>query len=190
MLPQRWPTCSSLLPPSLPQPTISWSSTLPCLLVTSLVLLADYYTVSIASQRVDPHSISRAGSLAAFSSALLVAWLSWYLFHPSDHGLSPGVVIGAVLFIIATPMVTRPNRPSQMILVGYSASGLPLYSSSSQHTPPSALQWVRPALQKIMENQDSRRIFYFLLLNLVSCCRVTLCNILILCNCCITTNLG
>lgn len=174
-------------PPPLTQPTISWSSTLPCLLVTSLVLLADYYTVSIASQRVDPHRISRAGSLAAFSSALLVAWFSWYLFHPSDHGLSPGVVIGAVLFIIATPMVTRPNRPSQMILVGYSASGLPLYSSSSQRTPPSALQWVRPALQKIMENQDSRRIFYFLLLNLVSFCRVTLCNsklcnILIMCN--------
>ena len=160
---------SSSLPPPRTQPTVSWSSTLLCLLVTSLVLVADYYTVSIASQRVDPHRISRAGSLAAFSSALLVAWFSWYLFHPSDHGLSPGVVIGALLFIIATPMVTRPNRPSQMILVGYSAAGLPLYSSSSsQRTPPSALQWVKPALQKIMENQDSRRIFYFLLLNLVS----------------------
>ena len=173
------------LPPSLPsllslslspihllctQPTIPWLPACFCLLATSVVQVADYYTISIASQRVDFHRISRTGSLAAFSFAMLVAGLLWYFLPPSDHGLSPGVVIGAILFIVATPMITRPSRPSQMILVGYSASGLPLYSSSSssQRSPSSSLQWVKPALQTIMESPDTRRIFYFLLLNLVS----------------------
>lgn len=146
--------------------SISWSSALFCLLTTSLVQVVDFYSSSIASQKLDAHRVALLSSVVAFLSALLVAISLWYFSVPMAHRLSAGVVIGAVFFILATPTLTRPlPRSSQNTLIGYSATGLPLYQS--QMSVPSLLDYVRPSLQKIIENPDSRRIFYFLLLNLV-----------------------
>ncbi len=133
--------------------------------------MGDYYTHALSSQKADAHRVARAGSLAAFLSALVVAAVSWHLLPTDDHALSAGVVLGAMFFVFATAMLTRPVRHSHATLVGYSSSGLPLYAS--QRRPPSIVEALRPILGKILENQDSRRIFYFLLLNLVggaSCC--------------------
>ena len=135
--------------------------------MTSFVQIVDFYSTAIASQNLDGHRIARLSSLVAFTSALLLASTLWYFDVPMPHRLSAGVVIGAVFFMLATPTLTRPlPRSSQNTLIGYSASGLPLYQS--QASAPSLLDHVRPSLQKIMENPDSRKIFYFLLLNLVS----------------------
>lgn len=151
----------------LVQVSTSWSSALICLLTTSLVQVVDFYSTSIASQKLDVHRIAHLSSLVAFLSAFLLASALWYFSVPMAHRLSAGVVIGAVFFILATPTLTRPlPRSSQNTLIGYSAAGLPLYQS--QMSAPSLLDYVRPSMQKIMENPDSRRIFYFLLLNLVS----------------------
>ena len=162
----REPSILSLCPSLVSQWTVTWSSYLPCLLVTALLQVADYYTTSIATQRVDHHRLASVASLASFLSASIWAWLIWWLFPPVDHTLSAGVVIAIVLFVLVTPSLTRPLSRSQGSLVGYSTSGLPLYQSL-QKTPPSLLEAIRPALVKIMENTDSRRIFYFLILNLV-----------------------
>ena len=148
------------------QVSISWSSALFCLLTTSLVQVVDFYSSSIACQKLDAHRIALISSEVAFLSALLLAGALWYFGVPMEHKLSAGVVIGAVFFILATPTLTRPlPRSSQNTLIGYSVTGLPLYQS--QANAPSLMDYVRPSLQKIMENPDSRRIFYFLLLNLV-----------------------
>ena len=148
------------------QVSISWSSTLFCLLTTSVVQVVDFYSSSIAIQKLDAHRIALISSVVAFLSALLSAVVLWYFGVPMAHKLSAGVVIGAVFFIMATPTLTRPPpRSSQNTLIGYSVTGLPLYQS--HRSGPSLMDYVRPSLQKIMENPDSRRIFYFLLLNLV-----------------------
>lgn len=159
---------SLLFSPSLPpQMDFSWWSCVSCLVVTSLVQVADFYTTSIAFSKVDHHRLSCISSLSTFISAFSIACLIWWLLPPAlDHTLSVGVIIGAFLFILATPSLTRPLSRSHGILVGYSAMGLPLYQSH-QKTPASILKAIRPALIKIMENPDSRRIFYFLILNLV-----------------------
>lgn len=128
--------------------------------------VADYYTHSIATQRADASKVARASSLAPLTSAFLLAALLWRFNPPHDHTLSAGVAMGAVLLILATVMLTHPSQRPHETLVGYSTSGLPLYSSA--RSPPSILELVRPTLGKILESPDSRRIFYFLLLNLVS----------------------
>ena len=149
------------------QVSISWTSALFCLLMTSVVQVVDFYSTAIASQKLDAHRIARLSSLVAFLSALLLASVLWYFGVPMPHRLSAGVIIGAVFFVLATPTLTRPlPRSSQNTLIGYSAAGLPLYQS--QASAPSLLDYVRPSIQKIVENPDSRKIFYFLLLNLVS----------------------
>ena len=147
------------------QASISWSPVLICLLTTSLAQVVCYYTSSLALQKVDALRLGRASSLASLLSALLVAALLWYLDEPGEHGLTAGVLIGALLLVAATVMLTHPQRHAQTSLVGYSASGLPLYSS--QRSPSPVMAWLGPTLSQILDNNDSRRIFYFLLLNVV-----------------------
>ena len=60
-------------------------------------------------------------------------------------------------------MLSYPGRGNGRTLIGYSASGLPLYSGEVYPT-----NWIKESLHSILINPDSRRIFYFLCLNLVS----------------------
>lgn len=56
-------------------------------------------------------------------------------------------------------------------LVGYSAAGPPLYSFAGdtlQRTSQSVIVLARSGLRQILDESDSRRIFYFLCINLVS----------------------
>ncbi len=145
---------------------MSWSSVLVCLLATSIALVIDYYTVSIATQHLDSHGVSRLGSMGSFIFALFIASILWTYTTLEEHGVTAGVVIATVFYILATPILTRSlSRSSVSTLIGYSASGLPLYHSQTTPTLPHLL---RAGLSKMMESSDSRRIFYFLLLNLVS----------------------
>jgi hypothetical protein len=68
--------------------------------------------------------------------------------------------------------LSQPLRGSSRgTLVGYSAAGPPLYSFAGealQRTSHSLLTVLRNGLRQIVEESDSRRIFYFLCINLVS----------------------
>ena len=167
---------------SLPPSPLSPLLLLPILL--GLMQMAEFYVTTIASQRVDQAGISRLGSLLSFSLALAMATISWYWYHHGnnnainvrdkegeEHGLSVGVVMATVFFLVATATLTRPTpRSSSYSLVGYSSGGLPLYSthrSSSHLSYSSLLPLVRDGVRKILDDGNSRKIFYFLLLNLV-----------------------
>lgn len=145
------------------------------LVVLGLIQAADFYVMTIASQRVEPAKVSRMASLMSFIVALVMAGLSWYSYPGNskgeEHGLSVGAVMATIFFLVATVTLSHPTgRSSSYSLVGYSSAGLPLYSthrSSSQLTYASILSTVREGLTQIMADSNSRRIFYFLLLNLV-----------------------
>ncbi|XP_064390485.1 proton-coupled zinc antiporter SLC30A5-like isoform X2 [Halichondria panicea] len=144
--------------------SVSWSSALVCLLATSIAQVIDYYTISIATQHLDTPAVSRLSSMASFIFSLIIAYLLWSHTSSDDHGITVGVVIATVLYILATPILAGSMpRSSTSTLIGYSASGLPLYQVKNS---PSLLDLIRPGLYKIMDSPDSRRILYFLLLNL------------------------
>ncbi len=70
----------------------------------------------------------------------------------------------------ATHILTSPTKGSKGSLVGYSASGLPLYSFAGDalhKTSQSVLTIMKNMMRQILESSDSRRIFYFLCVNLV-----------------------
>jgi len=62
-------------------------------------------------------------------------------------------------------------KGSRGSLVGYSAAGPPLYNFAGealQRTSQSLLVIAKNGLRQILEESDSRRIFFFLCINLVS----------------------
>ena len=150
-----------------------WLSLLPCVVVLALLTVVDFYAESFANQHVKPSRQALFSSIVPFITALVISVLVGHLTpmgSEAHHGLSVGVVLAAMLLLLATVSLTnqsRDPRQSHGLLVGYSTAGLPLYSS--QPSTGVSSNWLRPLLEQIMERSESRRIFYFLLLNLVSC---------------------
>lgn len=142
---------------------IPWSSCLLCVFCTSVTMVLEFYLEAIAVQRSDHFLTSKVGSFALFFGALVLSAGCWNWFPSCEHTFSAGLVIAVILLMVATAQLTQRTLQTQS-LVGYSASGLPLYSS--EETPPTVIHWASSVLHKILENSDSRRIFYFLVLNL------------------------
>lgn len=78
----------------------------------------------------------------------------------------------------ATRLLSRPSpRMTKGNLIGYTTGGLPIYNFQ---TPQSVLTTLQSLLRQIVEQSESRQIFYFLCLNLVSgkfyklCCNIGL----------------
>jgi zinc transporter 5/7 len=66
-------------------------------------------------------------------------------------------------------MLTRPLVKHKGSFIGYSSVGSPLYSLTGEtlkRTSMSMVTIIKNVLREVVNNQDSRRIFYFLCLNL------------------------
>ena len=71
-----------------------------------------------------------------------------------------------VLVFTATRLLSRPSsrQVTKGNLIGYTTGGLPIYNFQ---TPQSALTMFHSLMKQILEESESRQIFYFLCLNLV-----------------------
>ncbi|KRY67257.1 Zinc transporter 5 [Trichinella pseudospiralis] len=115
--------------------------------------------------------ISRLSSVVSYFISVPVS-LIW--FHSSidvAHRISVGVLFATVFLALATVMLTAPNAPKARTgqFVGYSSAGLPLYVSGEdflQRTSHSLVTFVKNTIHQILAQPDSRRIFFFLCVNL------------------------
>ncbi|GCB75235.1 hypothetical protein scyTo_0016393, partial [Scyliorhinus torazame] len=147
------------------------------------VLILDFYVESICSAKMEAPKCAQYGSVLVFSGALLLAnfWThpitdqlrvinKQTLQHSTEHVLSGGVVVSAIFFILAAIILSSPSKKGQKgTLVGYSPEGTPLYNfmgDALQHTSQSVPRFIKESLKQILEEYDSRQIFYFLCLNL------------------------
>ncbi|CAH1796787.1 unnamed protein product [Owenia fusiformis] len=159
-----------------------WSVVIPLTIVILIVFLADYYIDAISIQRLDAPTAAKFGSMAVFTGALVI---SFFWNHPyaskitsmhhivevvqEDHVLSGGVIFSYVLIMFATHILTNPSKMSKGSFIGYSAAGLPLYTVAGEalhRTSQSVLTVAKNGLQQILSESDSRKIFYFLCINL------------------------
>ncbi|KAI1905302.1 hypothetical protein AGOR_G00014700 [Albula goreensis] len=162
----------------------SWSSmVMPFAMIVFSVMILDFYVESACVAKMEAPRTARYGSLFLFLSGLLLAnfWT-----HPltgqlravsapaqhqgTEHVLSGGVVVSAIFFILSDSILSSPSKKGQKgTLVGYSPEGTPLYNfmgDALQHTSQSLPRFIKDSLKQILEEQDSRHIFYFLCLNL------------------------
>lgn len=161
----------------------SWSSLLlPLLMIIFCVLILDFYVEAVCSAKMEAPRVARCGSAALFVSALVLAnfWThpltdhlrpaSRPLAQSTEHVLSGGVIVSATFFILASSILASPSRRGQKgTLVGYSPEGTPLYNfmgDALQQTSQSLPRFIKDSLKQILEEYDSRQIFYFLCLNL------------------------
>ncbi|KAK7802522.1 hypothetical protein U0070_027053 [Myodes glareolus] len=163
----------------------SWFSLImPFTTVIFFVVILDFYMDSICSVKMEVSKCARYGSLPVFISALL---FGNFWTHPitdqlrtvnraahqegTEHVLSGGVVVSAVFFILSANILSSPSKRGQKgTLIGYSPEGAPLYhfmGDAFQHSSQSVPRFIKESLKQILEESDSRQIFYFLCLNLL-----------------------
>ncbi|KAH0516552.1 Zinc transporter 5 [Microtus ochrogaster] len=163
----------------------SWFSLImPFTTVIFFVVILDFYMDSLCSVKMEVSKCARYGSLPVFISALL---FGNFWTHPitdqlravnraahqegTEHVLSGGVVVSAVFFILSANILSSPSKRGQKgTLIGYSPEGTPLYhfmGDAFQHSSQSVPRFIKESLKQILEESDSRQIFYFLCLNLL-----------------------
>jgi zinc transporter 5/7 len=84
-----------------------------------------------------------------------------------EHALSGGVVFAIVMFLFATDLLLSPIKQRSGAFIGYGQDGAPVFNLTHQRSQ-SLLLILRSSLKEILAESDSRRIFYFLCINLVS----------------------
>nr|KAF6367070.1 solute carrier family 30 member 5 [Pipistrellus kuhlii] len=163
----------------------SWFSLItPFTTVIFFVMILDFYVDAICSVKIEVNKCARYGSFTVFISALL---FGNFWTHPitdqlramnraahqesTEHVLSGGVVVSAIFFILSANILSSPSKRGQKgTLIGYSPEGTPLYNfmgDAFQHTSQSIPRFIKESLKQILEENDSRQIFYFLCLNLL-----------------------
>ncbi|XP_064619343.1 proton-coupled zinc antiporter SLC30A5-like isoform X2 [Lineus longissimus] len=161
----------------------SMSLVLPFLVATLVIFVLDYYIEAVATNRLEAVNVAKYGSISIFVSGLILSlfWSEAYkakvtIHHhiqeiiAEEHALSGGVIFSIILIIFATTILTSPSRGSRGSFIGYSSSGQPLYSFAGdalQRTSHSVIVIAKNGLKQILENSDSRQIFYFLCINLL-----------------------
>ncbi|KAM7286069.1 zinc transporter 5 [Ixodes scapularis] len=156
---------------------------LPPMAFSGIVLFVlDYYVESVCQARLGPQASAKLGSLTVFSAALALAlaWRGhalglpnyWGSPTPEQHLLSGGLVFAWLMFVLATVVLSSPDQKgSKGTLVGFSSGGHPLYNFNGdalqRGSGYSFLHLLKLGLTQIMKESDSRRIFYFLCINLL-----------------------
>ncbi|CAB3407130.1 unnamed protein product [Caenorhabditis bovis] len=143
------------------------------IVITFFVFILDFYAESVCFQHVaDPViAAARWSPVTMFTCALGLAY-AWY--GTDTHALTAGVVVSFFCFVIATVSLTSASQPKNRAghFVGISNTGLPLFTYGEaflQRTSKSITHFIKETLNEILRNNDSRRIFYFLCVNLGFC---------------------
>uniref|UniRef100_A0A0K0DS87 Proton-coupled zinc antiporter SLC30A5 n=1 Tax=Strongyloides stercoralis TaxID=6248 RepID=A0A0K0DS87_STRER len=148
------------------------------ILATLFTFILDFYIESLCFQHVpDPVNASaRWSPITMFLCSLILAYV-WYQPFESMvgmHMISGGVVVTVFLFCCASYLLTNQytQKSHGGYFIGLSPSGAPLFTTGEaflQKTSRSAWLFIQDTLKDILSNADSRRIFYFLCVNLAFC---------------------
>ena len=84
-----------------------------------------------------------------------------------DNAFSSEALFATAMFIFATNLLSKPIQQRSGAFVGYGSDGSPLFNAIHPVSSPLFVA-LQSSLQDIFAQVDSRKIFYFLSINLVS----------------------
>jgi zinc transporter 5/7 len=157
---------------------------IPLVIICILLFVSDFYVEQVAVVKLDRLRTFRYGTFIMIGGALIATffWTKsaavtsnnsvWFVgnigqIESEEHALSGGVVFAIVMFIFATDLLLSPIKQRSGAFIGYSQDGAPVFNLTQQRSQ-SLLLILRSSLRDILAESDSRRIFYFLCINLVS----------------------
>ena len=153
---------------------------LPVLLISVFLFILDFYVEQMAIVKLDRIRTFRYGTFTMIFSALILSLLwvktatvvnsgAWFgrMIQVEEHELSGGVVFAVVMFAFATDLLSSPIKQRSGAFIGYSQEGVPLFNITQQKSQ-SLLLIIKSSLRDVLAENDSRQIFYFLCINLVS----------------------
>jgi len=146
--------------------------------------VSDFYVEQVSIVKLDRLRTFRYGTFIMIGGALIATFLwtksatvtsndsVWFArnvgqIESEEHALSGGVVFAIVMFIFATDLLSSPIQQRSGAFIGYSQDGAPVFNLTPQRSQ-SLLIILRSSLRDVLAESDSRRIFYFLCINLVS----------------------
>ncbi len=146
--------------------------------------MSDFYVEQVAVVKLDRLRTFRYGTYTMIGGAFLasVLWTKsaivtshssvWFgrnigQIELEEHALSGGVVFAIVMFVFATDLLSSPIQQRSGSFIGYSQDGMPVFNLTQQRSQ-SLLLILRSSFRDILAESDSRKIFYFLCINLVS----------------------
>lgn len=156
---------------------------IPTFLMSLFIFVFDFYVDSYVSNKTESNFTSKYGSIFVFTTSVGLSFI-WNYPHlvkvmvvdqiktivEQEHALSSGVVIAYCLFVIATHSLSYPLTIHKGSFIGYSSVGSPLYSLTGENLKKTSMSMItvtKNVLREIIANNDSRKIFYFLCLNLL-----------------------
>jgi zinc transporter 5/7 len=157
---------------------------IPLVIICILLFVSDFYVEQIAVAKLERLRTFRYSIFTMIGGALIASFLwtksatitndnsGWFggnigQIEAEEHALSGGVVFAVVMFIFATDLLSSPIKQSSGAFIGYGQDGVPVFNLPHQKSQ-SFLVILRSGLRDILAESDSRNIFYFLCINLVS----------------------
>ncbi|XP_071844901.1 proton-coupled zinc antiporter SLC30A5-like isoform X2 [Apostichopus japonicus] len=158
-------------------PSAWWPLILPLASIVLIVFVLDFYVESVCSSRLESYRTARYSTYALLLSAVGFSFV-WGSssqvqgdFQTTEHAITGGVILATALFLLATRILGQPaeRQGSAGSFVGYTRAGRPLYNITGdalQKTSQSLMALSKNILRQILEEYDSRQIFYFLCINM------------------------
>lgn len=157
---------------------------IPLILLSIFLFVSDFYAEQISIVKLERLRTFRYGTYIIIASALIVTLLwtnsatvtsenpAWFAGkisqgEPEEHALSGGVIFAIVMFVFATDLLASPIQQRSGAFIGYGQDGAPVFHLTNQKSQ-SLFLLLKSSLKDILAESDSRRIFYFLCINLVS----------------------
>ena len=149
------------------------------IIISLFIFVFDFYVEQTSIVKFDRVRTCYYGTLMMIIGGLItsIVWMkneenSWLKpISPAskneDHQLSGGVVFAVVMFSFATDLLSSPIKQRSGAFIGYAADGSRLYKFPQERSQ-SIMLLIRSSLRDVLAETDSRQIFYFLCINLVS----------------------
>jgi zinc transporter 5/7 len=140
-----------------------------------LVFIVDFFTESTVFERLPQPVLASArwAPITIYVWALVLSWL-YYPIGPMGHSLSSGVVVTIICFFAASFILTSPSTTKAVggFHVSVNKEGELFFTRGEaflQKKSQSILKFCKETVREILANDDSKKIFYFLCVNLLFC---------------------
>ncbi|CAL4065998.1 unnamed protein product, partial [Meganyctiphanes norvegica] len=150
--------------------------------VAFFVFTLDYYIETACIQRLDVIRTSRLGTLSIFLTSLVVNSLWSNATRETtdsndanintEHAASGGLIFSFIMFAAATVQLTTSKERGRLSALEFGGGTLPLHGLPGEalQRSQSVVMFLVDSLRQVLNDKNSRIIFYFLCVNLSFTC--------------------